>query len=143
MVSRRWHWNWMYLLAVVCMDGLVSPAALATTVAISRMNDGVVCNGWAVNPNIIATAAHCVLTPGHYWVSTADKTYQVLRIWIHPEFSPELLYLTIFKNEFHHDLALLQVVQRDFSVETHDHVQDKSLLQGSTLFAVRAKAPEL
>jgi V8-like Glu-specific endopeptidase len=44
------------------------------------MNDGVVCSGWAVNPNIIATAAHCVLARGHYSVSASDKTYQVMRI---------------------------------------------------------------
>jgi len=49
------------LAAAVSTVILVNHTAYATTVLISRMGDGVVCNGWAVTPNIVATAAHCVL----------------------------------------------------------------------------------
>jgi hypothetical protein len=131
--------GWVCLLAAVGGYILVGHSAHATTVTISRMNDGVVCNGWVVSPSIIATAAHCVLTPGHYSVSTAEAKYEVLRIWIHPEFSPELLYLAFFKDEFDHDVAILQIIQREFSVEVHDHLKDKELPPDAKLFAVRPK----
>lgn len=142
MTHRRHMSKWMGILTATGLGILANNSAAATTVAISRMNDGVVCSGWAVNPNIVATAAHCVLTPGYYSVSAGDQTYRVMRIWLHPEFSPELLYLTLFKEDFHHDIAILWVVQRDFSVDEYDHMKDKTLLPGASLFAVRAKVPE-
>jgi hypothetical protein len=142
MTCRRHLSKWTYLLGAVGISSLVGHAAFATTVTISRMNDGVVCNGWAVNSDIIATAAHCVLAPGHYSVSIGEKTYQTWRIWLHPEFSPEPLYRITSKEEFGYDVAILQIVQRDFSVEVHDPLQDKDLLPGASLYAARAKRPD-
>ena len=84
----------------------------------------------------------CVLTRGHYSVSIADKTYQVIRIWIHPEFSPEFLYLALFKEEFDHDVAILQIAQQSFSVDKYEHLKDKALLPGAGLFAVRSNSPD-
>jgi hypothetical protein len=144
MTWRRHLSKWTPLLAALGIGSLAGHTAFATTVAISRMNDGVVCNGWAINSDIIATTAHCVLTPGHYSVSIGEKTYQAWRIWLHPEFSPESLYRIISKEkeEFGYDVALLQIVQKDLSVEVHDHLQDKGLLPGASLFAARAKRPD-
>jgi hypothetical protein len=139
MMDRTFLSKWICLPAAVSMGTLLCQPACATTVTISRTDAGVVCSGWVVNPGIIATAAHCVLARGHYSVSTAEKRYEVLRIWIHPEFSPELLYLAFFKEEFDHDVAILQIAQRDFSVDVHDYLKDKNLLPGARLFAARAK----
>jgi hypothetical protein len=146
-MSKTTYWpsvsKWSCALAAAMSTViLVNHTASATTVLISRMGDGVVCNGWAVTPNIVATAAHCVLTPGHYSVSTVEKKYEVFRIWIHPEFSPEFLYNLVWKEELELDVAILQVIQRDLSIEAHDHLKSKDALQGAELFAVRAKRPE-
>jgi len=145
-MSEMTYWpsvsKWCSVFAALSTGVLVNHTASATTVVISRMGDGVVCNGWAVNPNIVATAAHCVLIPGHYSVSTAEKKYEVFRIWIHPEFSPEFLYNLVSKEELELDVAILQIVQRDFSMEAHDHLKSKDALQGAGLFAVRAKRTE-
>ena len=137
MTGRQHISKWVGVLTAVGIGILSNNAAFATTVAISRTDDGVVCNGWAVSPNVVATAAHCVLRRGHYSVSIADKTYQVIRIWIHPEFSPEFLYLALFKEEFDHDVAILQIAQQSFSVDEYEHLKDKALLPGAGLFAVR------
>jgi hypothetical protein len=80
------------------------------------MGQGIVCNGWAVDADIVATAAHCILKPGHYSISTGDKVYHALRSWIHPEYSTEHFYhASLGKQELNPDLALLRIMQKDFA----------------------------
>ncbi len=132
--------KWIRLLAGLAIGVLVNHATHATTVTVSCSDDGLRCSGWAVTPDIIATAARCVLMQGHYSVSIDEKTYHVWRIWIHPKFSPEFFYQTIVRDELAYDLAILLIAQRDFSAEANDHLEDKDLLlPGTSLFAVRAK----
>jgi secreted trypsin-like serine protease len=118
--------------------------ARATSVAISRMGEGVVCNGWAVDADIVATAAHCILQPGHYSISTGTKVYQALRSWIHPEYSTELLFhSSLGKQEFNPDLALLRIMQTDFAAggEKIDQSNGRGLPPSSSLYAVRPLVP--
>jgi secreted trypsin-like serine protease len=118
--------------------------AHATSVAISRMGEGIVCNGWAVDTDIVATAAHCILKPGHYSISTGDKVYHALKSWIHPEYSTELFYhASLGKQELNPDLALLRIMQKDFAAggEKIDQSNGRGLLPASTLYAVRPVLP--
>jgi secreted trypsin-like serine protease len=118
----------------------LSDAARATSVTISRMGAGTVCNGWAVDANTVVTAAHCVSEPGHYIISAGTKVYQALRAWIHPEYSPELLFhSSLGKHELNYDLALLRIIQKDFVAggEKIDQLNGRGLPPASTLYAVR------
>jgi secreted trypsin-like serine protease len=137
MQRRRLILKWIGGLLLGGGTILASYAASATTVAVSRNQEGVVCNGWALNSNIVVTAAHCVLTPGSYSVTTGDETYLVWRIWIHPDFSPAWLYLVLEEDDS--DVAILQIVQTHFSVAENDHLTDKARLHGASLFAVRGQ----
>ncbi|MBX9774846.1 MAG: S1 family peptidase [Xanthobacteraceae bacterium] len=121
-----------------------SGIAHATSVAISRMGEGVVCNGWAVDPDIVATAAHCIMQPGHYSISTGNKVYQAFRSWIHPEYSTELFFhSSLGKHELNPDLALLRILQKDFAAgdEKIDRSNGRGLASGSILYAVRPTMP--
>jgi hypothetical protein len=117
-----------------------SDFARATSVAISRMGEGIVCNGWAVDADIVATAAHCILRPGHFSISTGTKEYQALRSWIHPEYSTErFFHVSVGKEELNPDLALLRIIQKDFVArgEKIDQLNGRKLPQASILYAVR------
>lgn len=117
-----------------------SHIAHATSVAISRMGEGIVCNGWAVDPDIVATAAHCIMQPGHYSISTGEKVYHALRSWIHPEYSTELFFhSSLGKQQLNPDLALLRILQKDFGAggEKIDQSNGRRLPPASTLYAVR------
>ena len=120
----------------VCLDDI----AHATSVAVTRMGEGIVCNGWAVEPDIVATAAHCVLPPGHYSISTGTKVYHALRSWFHPEYSTEqFFHLSVGREELNPDLALLRIIQKDFVAggEKIDQSNGRGLPRASTLYAVR------
>src|ERR1700731_3341953 len=122
MTCRRYLSKCRLLLAGLGVGVLLNHASCATTVMVSRAQDGLRCSGWAVTPDIIATAARCVLMQGHYSVSIDEKTYHVWRIWIHPKFSPEFFYQTIVRDELAYDVAILLIAQRDFSAEANDYV---------------------
>lgn len=136
--------TWTCFIAVVGASISSSDIARATSVAVSRMGEGIVCNGWAVNPNIVATAAHCILKPGHYSISTGTKVYHAFRSWVHPEYSTELFFhSSLGKEELNPDLALLQLIQKDFVVagEKIDQSNGRGLPPASTLYAVRPLVP--
>jgi hypothetical protein len=108
------------------------------------MGQGIVCNGWAVDADIVATAAHCILRPGHYSISAGDKVYHALRSWIHPDYSTEAFYhLSLGKQELNPDLALLRILQKDFVVkgEKIDQSNGRGLPPASILYAVRPVVP--
>ena len=117
----------------------------ATSVAISRKGEGIVCNGWAVNPNIVATTAHCIFEPRTLLrFSTGTKEYQALRSSIHPEYSTELFFhSSLGKEELNPDLALLRIIQKDFVAggEKIDQSNGRELPPASTLYAVRPLVP--
>jgi hypothetical protein len=52
---------------------------------------------------------------------------------------PSILALRPARRSY--DVALLQIMQRDFSVETHERLQDRDLVPSASLFATRAKRP--
>jgi len=113
--------------------------ASATTVSISRGNDGVVCSGWAITPDFVVTSAYCVLKYAFYSVSIGDKSYKVWRISLHPEFNLEPFGRFIEREEFAYSLAILKIVQQDLVVEALDHVQSKNELASAKLFTALAK----
>lgn len=138
-------WTRACFIAAVGAGISSSDTARATSVAISRMGEGVVCNGWAVDADIVATAAHCLLRPGHYSISTGEKVYHALRAWIHPEYSTENFYhLSLGKQELNPDLALLRIMQKDFAAggEKIDQSSGRGLPPASTLYAVRPIVPD-
>jgi hypothetical protein len=137
-MQRLWTRTCFIIVAAASIG--LSDAARATSVAISRMGEGIVCNGWAVDADIVATAAHCILRPGHFSVSTGTKEYQALRSWIHPEYSTErFFHVSLGKEELNPDLALLRIIQKDFVAggEKIDQSNGRKLPQASILYAVR------
>lgn len=127
-------------IAVIGASSSSSDVARATSVAISRMGEEIVCNGWAVDADIVATAAHCILRPGHYTISTDTKVYQGFRSWIHPEYSTELFFhSSLGAQEFNPDLALLRIIQKDFATgrDKIDQSNGRGLPRASILYAVR------
>jgi Trypsin len=136
----RRFWTHACFIAVVGASVSSNDFARATSVAISRMGEGIVCNGWAVDAGIVATAAHCILRPGHYSISTGTKEYQALRSWIHPEYSTELFFhFSLGTQELNPDLALLRIIQKDFVAggEKIDQSNGRKLPQVPILYAVR------
>ncbi len=139
MPCRSYRSKWVRLLAALAVGVFVNHASCATTVTVSRSDGGLRCSGWAVAPDIIATAARCVVIQGHYSVSIDGQTYHVWRSWIHPKYSSEFFYQTVGGDELAYDVAILLIVQREFSPEASEYLEDKDLLPGKSLFAVRAK----
>lgn len=140
---RRFWTRTCFIIVAGASIGL-GDIARATSVAISRMGEGIVCNGWAVDANTVATAAHCILKPGHYSISTGTNVYHALRAWIHPEYSTELFFhSSLGKQELNPDLALLQIIQKDFVVggEKIDQLKGRGLPRASILYAVRPLVP--
>ena len=136
---RRFWTRTCFIIIAGASIGL-SDVARATSVTITRMGEGAVCNGWAVNANIVATAAHCILQPGHYSISIGTTVYHALRSWIHPEFSTEgLFHSSLGKEELNPDLALLRIIQKDFAAggEKIDRSNGRKLPQASILYAIR------
>jgi secreted trypsin-like serine protease len=142
----RRFWTHACFIAVVGASINSSDFARATSVAISRMGEKTVCNGWAVDADVVATAAHCILRPGHYTISTGTTVYQAYRSWIHPEYSTELFFhFSLGAQELNPDLALLRIIQKDFVTggEKIDQSNGRALPRASILYAVRPIAPNL
>lgn len=140
----RRFWRRTSFIIVVGASICLGDIARATSVAISRMGEGIVCNGWLVDPDIVATAAHCMMRPGHYSISTGDKVYHALRSWFHPEYSTEqFFHLSIGREELNPDLALLRIIQKDLVAggEKIDQSNGRGLPRASTLYAVRPLVP--